>query len=64
MSDEKLLLGQIDGKVDIILEHVKDHNMRITSLETDRNHAKGALFGIATVSGGVGAYLTKLLGWN
>ena len=61
MSNDNLLLGQIDGKVDMILDHVRDHNARITSLEQDRNRVKGALWGVGIGSGGLGALLAKIL---
>jgi hypothetical protein len=44
MEDTHLiLLGQIDGKVDIILANQSKHSDRITSLERDRWYAGGAL---------------------
>ena len=61
MSDDNLLLGQIDGKVDMILDHVRDHNARITSLETDRNRVKGALWGVFIGSTSLGAFIAKLI---
>ena len=61
MTEDKnnLLLGQIDGKLDMVLDHVKDHNSRIVSLENDRNRVKGALWGVGLTSGGLGAFLAK-----
>lgn len=63
MPEDKntLLLGQIDGKLDMVLDHVRDHNERITSLESDRNRVKGALWGVGIGSGGLGAFLAKIL---
>lgn len=63
MSDERsnLLLGQIDGKVDMILDHVKSHNERITLLENDRDRFKGALWGVGLGSTGLGALLAKII---
>lgn len=64
MSEDNLLLGQIDGKVDMILDHVKDHNARITSLENDRNRVKGALWGVGIGSASLGAFISKLINFT
>lgn len=64
MSDDNMLLGKIDGKVDMILEHVRDHNTRITSLEGDRNRVKGALWGVGIGSASLGGLIAKLFPWG
>ena len=41
---------------------IKEHNVRIRSLESTRDKGYGLLAGLATISGGVGALLTELFG--
>lgn len=63
MSDDvQRALGRIESKLDYIVDGHKDHSERISSLEADRNRAKGVIFGISILSGGAGAWLMKILG--
>ena len=62
MSDEvQRSLGRIESKLDDILESHEKHDIRITSLEVDRNRVKGALWCVGIGSGGLGAFLAKIL---
>lgn len=65
MSDDvQRSLGRIESKIDNLLDNQRSHDERITSLEGDRNRAKGALWGIGIGSASLGAFLTKLLGMH
>jgi len=54
-------MGRVESKIDILLELNTSHENRIASLEGDRNRVKGALIGVGLGSGGIGAFLAKIL---
>ncbi|UOF77788.1 hemolysin xhlA [Caudoviricetes sp.] len=65
MSDElQRWMGRVETKIDTLLDTHKEHEARIQSLEDDRNRAKGALIGVGMFSGGLGAFLAKVMGWH
>lgn len=46
-EDLVLLIGSIDGKMDILLAQSTDHNIRLGKLERDRTRIAGALIGLS-----------------
>lgn len=62
MSEElQRAMGRVEAKIDTLLELNESHENRISSLEGDRNRVKGAILGVGIGSGGLGAFLAKIL---
>lgn len=49
-DDTLVMLGQIDGKMDMVLAAVSDHAKRLTVLERDRNRLAGVVAFIGAMS--------------
>ena len=61
MPDElQRWMGRVETKIDTLLDTHKEHEGRIASLESDRNRAKGALWGIGIGSASLGGLIAKL----
>ena len=67
------MIGRIDERTEMTLRLMKefkdefrnvsdDHEMRLSSLENDRSQAKGMIYIIGVVAGGIGAWISKLVG--
>lgn len=61
MDDLHQKLGNIEGKLEMISEQLKELAPRITTLEAANNTFKGALVGIGTMAAFAGAGISKLL---
>jgi hypothetical protein len=60
-ADLERWMGRIETKIDGLVESVKTHEARVSSLETDRDKAKGALWGVGAVAGVIGAFVHKVI---
>ena len=59
--DILLLIGRMDGKLDLLLTRHDQHDRRITALEAWKNRAVGWLAAIAAAAGAAGGKLQSLL---
>jgi hypothetical protein len=53
-EDLRLLIGRMDGKLDIVLQRSHEHEHRISALEAWKNKALGWVLAVA-FAGGAGA---------
>lgn len=53
-EDSLIRLGRIEGKVDMILDHIKDHGKRISAVETKVWWAGGAMAVLGAVASKLG----------
>jgi len=53
-EDLRLLVGRMDGKLDIVLQRAHEHEHRISALEAWKNRALGWILAVA-FAGGAGA---------
>lgn len=61
-DDFQKWVGGVDVKLDTIIDGIKSHESRLSSLETDRDRAKGALWGVGAIAGVIGAFVHKIIG--
>ena len=69
-QNEQFLLGQIDGKVDGIINRLDrmngtliEHSKKINLLETFRDNLRGQMGVIGAVAGFLGAVITMLINY-
>lgn len=68
-SELHQMVGRIDERTELMMKSMDDfrrsvdgHNQRLTSLEHDRAKVKGGVYVVGVISGGVGAFLSKIMG--
>ena len=60
-EDLRLLIGRMDGKLDIVLHRTHEHERRISALEAAKNKALGWVLAVSFAGGAGADQLVRLL---
>ena len=60
-EDLRLLIGRMDGKLDIVLHRTHEHERRISALEAAKNKALGWVLAVSFAGGAGADQLVRLI---